>query len=888
MKRLSAGLRAAWAALWRGGRLDAAMHEEMRFHIDMEAERLEREHGLPPGEARRRAAVAFGGVEKYKEQGRDTRGLRWLDMLSLDAKLGARMLVKHRGLTLVGGFALAVATGIGATAFESMRELLDPDLPIANGDRVVSVRYTSSSTGRPERRTLHDFIEWRDELTSIRHLTAYRPIQHNLVASGAPPEPVKVAEITASGFAIAGTPPIRGRYLVPADERADSAPVVVVGHQAWLTRFGGDEGLVGRTITLGGTPHVVVGVMPEGFRFPIDDQFWTPFRANPLDHERQQGPQLHLFGVLAPGATMASAAAELETAAQRAAAASPRTHEHLRPAVLPFTREHLDLTDPAIVWLLRVAQLLVGALVFVVAINLAILFYARTVSRLGEIAVRTALGASRRRILGQLFTEALALSLVGTAAGLLLAGVALGRIQALLVGSGGTIPFWTEFSLSMPTALYALGLAVLAALVMGVLPGVKATGGRIAVNLQELSGRSGSRLGPLWTTLVVAQVAVAVAVLPAAIYLSWLVVRMEVAGPGFDASRFVVARVAPGDGTDGVDPARARARQLELLSRLEAEPGVAAVTFSSGVPGFGPGGRRVEFEEGAPIRPNRVPEVSYLDVDPALFEVYGARFLAGRGFADDDADARTVIVNHTFVERYFEASAARPGSAIGLRFRYTRGGDEPWHEVVGVVADFPAFSAAPRSEGEPTVYHPARRGDVHPVIVSARFAGPLPPAVGERFRRMGAEVDPALQISNVRPLSTYYDDVRAFWRHLAWGLGMVTASVLLLSAAGIHALLAFTVAQRRREIGIRLALGAPPRRLLFGIFGRVLRQVGLGVLIGSLLSSVVVVGEYGLWQAAVVLGAVMGVMLLVGLGASVGPARRSLRVQATEALRAEG
>ena len=228
--------------------------------------------------------------------------------MSLDARLGVRMLVKHRGLTLVGGFAMAVAIAIGATFFEVMTELLNPALPLEDGERMVALHYATATPGSPERRVLHDFVAWREELVSVEQLGAFRTVQHNLVSGNAPPEPIRVAEITASGFAVARTPPLLGRYLLPADERANASPVVVIGHQAWQSRFGGDPQIVGRTINLGGVPHTVVGVMPDGFRFPLDHQFWIPFRANPLDYERLRGPELYLFGRLARGVTMRAGA----------------------------------------------------------------------------------------------------------------------------------------------------------------------------------------------------------------------------------------------------------------------------------------------------------------------------------------------------------------------------------------------------------------------------------------------------------------------------------------------------------------------------------------------------------------------------------------------------
>jgi putative ABC transport system permease protein len=888
MKGLWPRVRWAWRALWRSSQLDTEMQDEMRFHVEMEAERLVREQRLDAQEARRRAHIRFGGLDKYKEQARDTRRLRWVDAVSLDARLGVRMLVKHRWLTLVGGFAMAVAIAIGAMFFEVMTEFLKPALPLEDGERVVALHYATPMIGSPERRVLHDFVAWRDELVSVEQLGAFRTAEHNIVAGNAPPEPIKVAEITASGFAVARTPPLVGRYLLPDDERDGASPVVVIGHQAWQSRFSGDPHIVGGTINLGGIHRTVVGVMPDGFRFPLDHQYWIPFRAHPLEYERLQGPELFMFGRLAGSVTLDQAQAELTTIGRRAAAAYPETHGRLRPIVLPYTREHSSLVTPMRVWIMRIAQLLIGGLSFVVAVNLAILIYARTVTRLGEIAVRTALGASRRRILAQLFIEALALTVVGAAAGLVLAQGVLGNMQSFIRASG-SIPFWVDLNLSIGTVIYAFALAVLAAVIMGVLPGLKATGSGLTASLHELNGRTGTRLGAMWATLVVAQIAVAVAVLPLAVYLSWEVVRREIAGPGFAAEEFVVSGVALSDEASAVDSNRLRARHLELTSRLEAEPGVSAVTFSSFVPGFA-GSRRIQFEDPST---SGSPDVSTLAVGLGMFEKYGAGMLAGRAFTPADLGAaNAVIVNRTFAQEFLV-----DGSALGRRFRYARAGTPPsgapvqqeWYQIVGVVRDFPGFSPAPFSNGEPTVYHPAAPGDVHPFVLSVRFNGGIPAGVAERFRKIGAEIDPALQLRRVVPLSSFYDDVRSVWRYLAWGTVLVTMSVLLLSAAGIYSLMSFTVAQRTREIGIRSALGADPRRLLLSIFGRVTRQLVLGVLVGSLVSGALSFGaDVDVRRAVVLLLAVAALMLIVGLLAALGPARRTLRIQATEALRADG
>jgi putative ABC transport system permease protein len=894
MRTWIARVRSAWRVLRRPDQLDAAMDEEMRFHIDMEAERLVRERRLDPAEARRQACVAFGGVEKYKEAGRDTRWFRWIDPIALDVRLAARMLIKHRGLTVAGGFAMAVAIGLGAVGFEVLSEVLDPALPLKDGERIVALQYATSSPGGPERRVLHDYHALREELTSIEQLSAFRSMHRNLVTGTAPPESVRVAEITASGFAVAATPPHLGRYLVAADEQGAAPPVLVIGYDAWRSGFARDPRVIGRSVTLSGVQHTVVGVMPEGFKFPVDHQYWTPLRANPLAYERLQGPELFLFGRLAPGVSLQQAQAQLTTIGRRTAAAHPGTHEHLRPVLLPYPREHLDLTDPGLVWLLRIAQLLVAALTFVVAVNLGILVYARTVTRLGEIAVRTALGASRRRILTQLFVETLVLAMVAAAAGLVLAGAILERVQAMLPANGA-VPFWFDFGLSPATVVYAISLAAFAGVIMGVVPGFKATGRGMHASVRDLNGRTGARLGSVWTTLVVAQVAVAVAVLPAALFFASQFVRMELTGPGFPAHEFMVGTVlhaehgATARGAANADVERMRSRRLELLTRLQSEPGVVAVTYSSAVPGFasGPG---VEFDRGTPVSDTTALQVSTLRVSPDFFTVYGAAMLAGRAFSPGDMGAaNSVVVNHTFVQQFLATD-----SALGVRFRYP-GAQSPgsavqdeWYHIVGVVRDFPRFSPAPGSDGEPTVYHAAAPGDVYPFTLTVRFTGSVPDTFVHRFRQIGVEVDPTLQLRRAMPLSVFYDDVRSIWRQLAWGLGLVTTSVLLLSAAGIYALMSFTVAQRTREIGIRAALGAAPRQLLFSIFGRATRQLALGVLLGSLVSAAVfTVADLGVGRSAALLLTVAGVMLIVGLLSAVGPARRGLQIEASETLKAE-
>ena len=882
-----------WQLLTRRERVTAEMDEEMRFHVEMQAERLMKEHGLPVEEARRRALVSFGGVEKYKEAGHDVHGLRWLDALLLDSRFGLRMLLKHRGLTMVGAFAMAVAIAVGATVFEAIADVLDSPLPLPGGDRLVAVDFIGSDPSEPEQQVIHEFAALRGSLTTVEHFSGYSNAQHNLVAAETAPEPVAVAEITASAFAIANTPPLLGRYLLPSDEAESASPVLVIGHQAWQVHFAGDRNVVGREVTLGGVPRTVVGVMPEGFEFPTVHQFWIPLREDPLKYERGEGPSLSLFGRLAPGVTIEQAQAEVAAVAQRTGAVDPESGVPLRPLVLPYSQQVIE--DPALVWAMRAAQWVAGVLTVVVAINLAILVYARTVTRLGEIAVRSALGASRTRILAQLYIEALALALVGAAAGLGLARYVLDVLQTINE-TAGTLPYWITFELSSGAVLFALGLAAMSALIMGVLPGLKATGVSVSANLHELHGRSGTRLGATWTTLIVAQVAVAVAVLPAAVFFASRVVRMELASAGFAAESVVIAAAGPGPGAPAVENVRVAAQQLELLTRLEAEPGVKGVAFSSHVPGFG-NHRPIRFEDGVRVRTRaeHVPDVGITDalfpsttrVSVGLFDAYGVPTLTGRAFTAADVGTTNVIVNDSFVAMYLQEP-----NAVGLSFRFdskaANAAPVRWYQIVGVVREFPAFQINIAKDAEPTIYHPAGVGEMPAVRLSVRFAGAVPPTFIPRFRDIAAEVDPTLQLKDVSVVADYYDTLRAPLRSVAWGAALITTSVLLLSAAGIYALMSFTVTQRTREIGIRTALGAPPQHVLRNVFGRAAWQVLVGVVVGSVLSAAAFVAiGVGALRAMPLLLAVAAIMAFVALLATLGPARRGVRIQAIDALRAE-
>ncbi len=825
-------------------------------------------------------------------------GISWLDI-----KLGLRMLIKHPGLTLLGGLGMAVAIAIGAGCFAFFYSFMYPTLPLDEGDRIVAIENWDIRRNNEARRSLHDFAAWRTELRTVRDVSAFRNVARNLIAADGTAEPVRLAEMTASGFRVARVAPRLGRPLVDDDERADAPPVVVIGHDVWRTRFGSDPRIVGKTVRLGNAVHTVVGVMPEDFAFPVNHGWWIPLRLTPSDHPRGAGPELMVFGRLAPGATWDEAQAELDAAGRRAAAAHPRTNANLRPQVLNYTYPLADIQDVSL-WQVALMQGMVSLLLVVVAVNVAILVYARTATRRGEIAIRTALGASRRRIVAQLFAEALVLAAVATVAGLLLARVGLGTVHhiAQIEGAGET-PFWMDYGIPPATVLYAVGLAVLAAVIAGVLPALGATGRRVQESLRQLGGGTGLQLGRTWTVLIVAQVAFAVAAIPITLGVATNELGEAATLPRFPVDEFIVAGLAmdpePPAGTD----AEAYRQELggrfsnlqdEVVRRLQAESWVAEVARGTSFPGQG-GWTRIEVDRGAAGTTDHATMENHVDL--GYVATFGGSVLAGRGLtpADVDTASTAVVVNQAFVARYLA-----DGNVLGRRLRYyaSSGGPEPgdpaeaapgrWYEIVGVVADFHSNALDP-AMAQPGIFRALVPGQVSRVNLAVRMRGGDVAAYQDRMRAITAAVDPTLRLTP-RPLGDIYRGQESALRMTALALGLIILSVLGLSAAGIYALMSFTVAQRRREIGIRSALGADPRRILGSIFSRAVRQLGIGLAVGLAaagLLNLATKGEIMAGRGLVLLPAVAVLMTAVGLLATVGPARRGLRIQPMEALREE-
>ena len=835
----------------------------------------------------------------------------WGSSIGLDLRLGLRMLVKYPMLTLVGGIAITVATAIGVGASEFVRDMLAPELPLEDGDRIVRLYQIDTEAGGSAAASLYDLDGWRESVSSLEDLGAYTTMEQGLLSDRGEAGTVSLARISASAFRLTRVPPFLGRFLTDADEQSGAPSVVVLGYGAWQTLLGGDPDPIGRTVQLGGTPTTVVGIMPDGYGFPQMQDAWVPLRVDPADMQPVSAARANLFARLAPGATLESAQAELEIVGRRSAADFPEVYGRLSPRLVEFGRR---ATNAQMALILSGVGVLFIFLLVVACANVATLVFARTVMREGEIAVRTSLGATRRRIVLQLFAEALVLVGGATVIGMSLAWWALGRISRLffIIQQAPQPPFWWNDALSPTTVVYAIVLAVVGALMIGVVPALKATGAALQPRLGQLSagGGGGLRFGGMWTVVIVLQVALSVAFLPLAVSEAGTAFENPV-GIGFPADEYVTAQL----GRDPSVPPRTpeeRAEFLEISARLfeeardriAADPAVRGVALASGLSAMNHIGAPVEFV-GDGSGPPLTGGARILLVDRSYLDLMNATVVAGEplGPGDFTPESRSVVVNEAFVDYVLGGR-----NAVGGQLRFAERDPEDEEsivdvpaagtsvEIVGVVRNPEIDAFGPGAHA--VIYAPLDLAPVNPRDVGL-VGMPQPPAtqlfmrlrpetgpVASRLYGIVTAVDPTLRLSEVGTAADAWGPVHIGERLAAWIFMAVAAIVLMLSVAGIYALMSFTVSRRTREIAIRTAVGAGRGQIVSTVFGRAVLQLLAGVALGGLIAVPV------LWDGVVDEGprslVIVSTLLLgAGLAACLVPVRRALAVEPVAAIKSE-
>ncbi len=870
--------------------------------------RRSREQGL--GRARRwywREVVIFSGrflAERLRERwsrrtsseqrnrsGVPRVGRPSLGFSMLDLKLGVRMLLKYPGLTLVGTLAMSIAIATVAGFHAFTEHFVGPNLPVPEGDRVVGIWNVDGGGGGRGRQTVGDMLTWRRELESLEDLGTFTTGQRVIFSADGGARSVRAARISPSAFRMLRVAPFLGRPLVD-DERPGGPAVALIAFDLWQAEFGADPAIVGKTIRMGGVPHAIVGVMPSGFAFPVNEQLWTPFRIPSSNLGPGTGPEIRFtIGRLAPGVTLGEAEAELQGVGSRLAAGYPETHQRLRPQIDAYARSFMAADDPTTVNMLRVLRILIVVVLIIAAVNVATLVYARTAARVGEISVRKALGASRRRIAVQLFAEALVLASLAGALGIGIAMWALKRVVTILNLSLEGIPYWWDAGMGSATLLLVVGLVLLSAVLTGVLPALAITGRRVGSSLQRTgAGDSGLSFGKAASAIVVIQVAISLGSLTLGGTLMGPFIEDYAMDDGIAREQYLSAEVRLDREPSSSDLGDARAAEFarnaeiwrELGRRVSREPGVLGVTFATSLPGVE---HPVHFYqlEGAPLPSERGysnrSRVAW--VEPGYFGVFGVPMRVGRAFNAGDvtgSEARVAIVNEKFARGVLGF-----GEPIGQRIQLDPlddGGSGQWAEIVGVVPDLTVDMGSNAGDW-PAIYFPLV--STARAIHMAVHLGEDPSLFTGRLRAIGGGIDPSLVLHRPRTLDEIVGAPVKLMHLFGLGLGLLVLAALVLSTAGVYSLMSFTVSQRTREIGIRIALGAHPRRVVSDVFSRAILQLLLGTALGltPLMGPGDLLFQYGPWAAI----GIAGIMLIMGLAACGKPVSRALRIQPTEALR---
>ena len=869
---LFAQLRERVRALFQRRGDEEALEAEIRFHLEMQTEEYVR-RGMHPADARRRAALEFGGVERVKEEVRDARGLGVLESTARDVAYAWKSFRSGRSGLLLAAAVLALAIGAGSTAFSVVSGVLLNSLPFTGPDRLVSVRVAplEMRTDAMRGATMSpQSMELALSAPGTFQSAAYFHGGGEPVLSGGA-DPVRVAawSVAPGFFEVLGARPLIGRTLTRADAAPEGGAPVVVSHRFWTSRLGRSPDAVGQTLRLDGRVHTVVGVMPPGFEFPEKAQLWQP--APPpaaVDAAQIQG-RLWLVARLAPGLTTREARARIDARF----AAHAREHPDFAewgPNLAPLPEL---ITGP----IRRPLVLLMGAVGFVILIacaNVAAVLLARGMTRRRELAIRVSMGATRGRVARQLVTESVLLALASGACGTILA---LAGVPLLVWLAGDLLPPTARIAVNARVLAYTLAASTLTGLLAGLFPALLVAREDLAGAMRD--GSAGSGTGPwlrrMGEGLVVLQVGLGTVLLSAAGLLALSFGNLMRVDFGFDPGLVAVAQVKLG-GVRYDSPGQRRAFAEQVRERARALPGVSSAAVSSGIPLDGGSVGTVEIP-GREL-PQELPAVWFTGVTPDYFRTLRIALLRGR--EPTPAEGRnTVVVNEALVRAYFAGT-----DPIGRAILYegaTRG------VIVGVAADTRQQSLA--EPAPPQLYHGLE--DASYLHLSIRTAGD-PGAAVAALREAIRSADPLLPVDRLGLMDELVYDSVARPRFHAVAASTFALVALLITALGIYGLTAYSVSRRGREIGIRLAIGATSRHIHAATLGRAALLAGAGVAMGLT----------GAWAVARLLETFVfglstsdprvfaGVALLLtatAVVAALAPARRAARIDPVVVLRTD-
>jgi len=872
--------------MFRRERLDQDLDEELRAHLEMRAaDNLAA--GMSPEQARQEAQKRFGNTALLKEDTREVDIVGWLEEAARDFRHALRMLLRNPGFTVVAVLTLGLGIGANTAIFSVINSVLLHPLPYHDPDNLVMV-WESNSQHRNPHNTVSppNFLDWQSRNTVFSSMAFVFDERDNLTGNGEPQE-VVVQDVSASFFSLLGVDPIIGPGFTPENGQPGHANVVILSYGLWKERFAGDPAVVGKSILLNGHPETVVGVAPQNFNWFIKDgsltgakpQMWSPFVFPQSFHDHKQiGRFMTVVARLHPGATHSQAKTQMKQEYSD-------FNGHWGVNVVPLRQQISGDLRPALL-------VLFGAVAFVLLIacaNVSSLLLARAASREREMAIRTAIGASRWRIARQLLMESLLLALIGGGIGVALA---VWGTNALLAASPRNLLDLRFVSMDLHVLTFALAATLLAGLLFGFLPSYISAHSRISETLKE-GGRgssSANRRAFARNAFVVAQLGLALVLLTGSGLLIRSFVRLIGVDPGFDTGHLLTFKIALPRSKYGTDPLRMAFFQ-QLLARISAVPGVRSASMESFPPLTGLGAATgVHVLSQPSLALSDLPVANVGVVGPDYFATMSIPLRVGRLFnAQELAEEKHVtIINQAFADKYLHGVNPLGQKAAIYMKSFAENEIQP-SEIIGVVGDVHQIGLD--TSPEPTVYWPHPELVMSGMTILVRTSND-PLAMVSAARNELQQIDPELPMAAVAPMDQLLADSLSRSRFTMLLLGIFAAVALVLAAVGIYGLIAYSVTQRTQELGIRIALGAQRRDVLRLVLGQGTRLTLLGVTVGVLaglgfarLLSTLLFGVSA--TDPLTFACVAALLGLVGLAACYIPARRATRVDPIVALRYE-
>jgi putative ABC transport system permease protein len=812
-----------------------------------------------------------------------------------DARYALRMLLKSPGFTLIAIITLALGIGANAAIFSVVYVSLLCPLPYSHPNQLVTVAESRLPTGEDAFNVSYpDLMDWRKMTRSFQSLTAYSFDAFTFSGNG-DPKNVFASQVLPNFFSTLGVKPMLGRDFVDGEDKPDGPHVVILSYGTWRSDFGGDPNVIGRTYRIDNNPVTIIGVLPKAFEFAPAGQssaMWIPLHAESDLVERRSLRWLNAIARFVPGTTAKHAQAELDAVTAQLDREYPGPNANIHVVMTSLREKIVGQVRPLLL-------ILTGTVAFVLLIacaNLANLLMARSVGRQKEFAIRAAMGATRIDLIRQLLTESLMLSFLGAAAGILVAqwGVS-ALIAAIPVSILQSLPYLSDAGLNLPVLLFLVCVTVLTGVIFGLAPGLAVAESSVGEILKEDSrGATSGTHARLRHAFVTGEIAICLVLLVGAGLMVRSFHSLVRKNPGFDAHNVLTFAVNLPDYSypsqneyPSANPSAIRfAHQYTGL--LRALPGVVSVGISSNTPMSG-GGNTVRFVvEGRPVESGEEDEAQIRGVDSGYFPALKIPLIEGRFFNDLDKWESTpvVIVNQAFVKRYFPAE-----DPIGKRMRFTFNPKTPYMQIVGVVGDISEIDLA--SAPPPILYMPNDQGPNTFAIFLVRTAGDPSAFVGA-VRAALRQLDPQLAVIIAQPLEQVANDSPAVFlrRYPSYLIGIFAVLALILAITGLHGLISYSVVQRTREIGIRMALGAQPGDVVSMILRQGIAAVVAGIAIGIIaalaLTRLMASLLYGVTPTdALTFGSVASILIIVAISACVMPARRATRVDPIEALRHE-